>query len=573
MSKDFRVPQNIFSDPNYYHYIVQYEGNIEEEVSKQPGFYVTIVNDKYAIISTVNDIQINIEGPKFSTIAYVALPQFFTLQDISPIEASGAGFLQLNLPLRLTGEGVTIAIIDTGIDYLNDEFIKENGETKIEYIWDQTIVSEGENSKSQEVPFGVLYNKNDIQKAINAFKSGNSPYDIVKTVDNIGHGTNMAGIIGAIGKNPKLKGLVPDCNFIVVKLIEAISFKKLYDINITVYDIVSIFPALEFLYRYSLNNNKPLVIYFPLGSNFGSHRGNGVLEQYMDSISRNSGIAIVSGAGNQGASETHASGAITQVNEERVLQLYISPEQKYTVIEIWIDTPNIMSLSIISPSGESTETINAEINALKTYSFVFENTLAKINYYIPEESTGDELIRIRFFNLKEGVWRFKLTGKVILDGKYNAWIPQLGISTGGTRFISSDPYGTIMNPSTSSYIITAAAYNQNSNTILSYSGMSLLDDYLDRIDVAAGGVNALTTAPNNKTAVVNGTSVSAAVLAGACAMLFQWGIVEGNYPSIYSQTIKTYISRGAVKRSGDSYPNPQWGYGMLNILKMFQNML
>ena len=573
MSENFRAPRNIFSDPNYYHYIVQYEGNIEEEVSKQPGFYVTIVNNKYAIISTVNEIQINIEGPKFSTVVYVALTSFFTLQDISPIEASGANFLQLELPLRLTGAGVTIAIIDTGIDYLNDEFIRESGETKIEYIWDQTITSNGETAQNQEVPFGVLYSKADIQQAINAYRAGNSPYDIVETVDEIGHGTNMAGIIGAVGKNPNLKGIVPDCDFVVVKLIETISFKKLYNIEMPTYDIVSIFSALEFLYRYSLDNNKPIVIYFPLGSNFGNHKGNGILEQYMDSISRNSGIVIVTGAGNQGASETHASGIITQVNEERTLQLYISPEQKFTVVEIWVDTPNIMSLTIISPSGESTGIINAEINALKTYSFVFENTSARINYYIPEESTGDQLIRIRFFNLKEGVWRLKLIGRAILDGKFNAWIPQLGLTVGGSRFISSDPYGTIMNPASSSYIVTAAAYNQNNNTILSYSGMALLDDYIDKIDIAAGGVNALTTASNNKTAVVSGTSVSAAVLAGACAMLFQWGIVEGNYPNIYSQTIKTYISRGAVQRSGDSYPNPQWGYGMLNVLKMFQNML
>ena len=573
MSESYRTPRNIFLDTNYYHYIVQYEGNIEEEVSKQPGFYVTIVNDKYAIISTLSDIEINVEGPKFSTIVYAALPAFYTLQEITPTEASGANFLQLELPLRLTGQGVTVAIIDTGIDYLNDEFIKVNGETKIEYIWDQTIASDEQNAKNQEVPFGILYSKGEIQQAINAFKAGNSPYDIVKTVDEIGHGTNMAGIIGAIGKRTNLKGIVPDCDFIIVKLIETLSFKKFYNIEIPVYDEVSIFPALEFLYRYSLNNNKPLIIYFPLGSNLGNHKGNGLLEQYMDFISRNSGIAIVTGSGNQGTSETHASGVITQINEERTLQLYISPEQKFTVVEIWIDTPNIMSLTIISPSGESTETIIAEINALKTYSFVFENTSTKINYYIPEENTGDELIRIRFFNLKEGVWRFKLTGRAILDGKFNAWIPQLGLSVGGSKFISSDPYGTIMNPSTSSYIITAAAYNQNNNTILSYSGISLLDDYIDKIDVAAGGVNALTTAPNNQTAVVNGTSVSAAVLAGACAMLFQWGIVEGNYPNIYSQTLKTYISRGVVQRSGDSYPNPQWGYGMLNILKIFQNML
>lgn len=572
MEKTFRVaPREIFSDKNYYHYLVQYEGNIEEEVSKQPGYYVTIINDKYAIVSSNKELELNILPPIFSTIVYAAIQDIFTLQEVSPIEASGANFLQLELPLKLTGTGVNVAIIDTGVDYLSEEFIRENGETKIEYIWDQTITGAG--SGSSDVPFGATYDKNTIQQAINAFRQGKSPYDIVPTRDEVGHGTNMAGIIGAVGKNPNLKGMVPDCNFIVIKLVENLAYKERFKINIPIFGIASIFPALEFLHRYSLRSNKPMVIYFPLGSNLGSHKGNGILEQYMDSISTRSGTAIVAGTGNQGASQTHTSGFIPQVNESRIIQLYISPEQRNIILDIWVDSPNIMSLAIISPSGESTGTISAEIGALETYSFVLENTSMVINYYLPEEYSGDQLMRIRLSDVKEGIWNFKLTGQFILDGVFNAWIPQEGISRGGTRFVSSDPYGTIMNPGTSDYIITSAGYNQTNNTVLNYSGIGFLSDYAVRVDIAAGGVNALTVAPNNTTAIVNGTSVAAAVVAGACAMLFQWGIVEGNDPNIYSQTVKTYIQRGAVQRGGDTYPNPQWGYGILNVVKMFQSMV
>lgn len=572
MKEGFRAPRSIFSDPNYYHYIVQYEGNIEEEVSRYPGYYVTIINNIYAVISANKELELNIEGPIFSTIVYAASPDIFTLQQVSPIDASGANFLQLELPLSLTGRGVNVAIIDTGIDYLNDEFIRDNGETKIDYIWDQTI-NPAEGNEDSQVPFGTVYSKSNIQEAINAYREGRSPYDIVATRDEIGHGTNMAGIIGAIGKNPNLRGMVPECSFIVIKLLESLTYKKRFNIQIPMFNIVPIFTALEFLYRYSLLSNKPMVIYFPLGSNLGSHKGNGILEQYMDSLSRNSGIAIVTGSGNQGASQTHTSGIISQVGQSRTIQLYVSPEQNFMVVDIWIDQPNIMSLSIVSPSGESTGQLSAEINAIETYSFIFEGTSMRINNFIPEENTGDQLIRIRFTDMKEGIWRFILTGESILDGKFNAWIPQEGITIGGTRFISSDPYGTIMNPGTSSYVITAAAYNQTNNTILSYSGVAFLENFIDVIDIAAGGVNALTVAPNNATAIVNGTSVSAAVLAGACAMLFQWGIVEGNDPNMYSQTIKTYISKGAIQRGGDIYPNPQWGYGLLNVVNMFQNMI
>lgn len=570
MEGNFRLPPaNIFSDPDYYHYVVQYDGNIEEEVSKQPGYFVTIIDSKYAIVSVNHEVQLNIDNPIFLTIVYVAPVDLFTLQETSPISASGADFLQLELPLNLTGSGVNVAIIDTGIDYLCEEFINDRGETRIEYIWDQTINSNVESI----VPYGTVYNKNSIQQAINASKSGKSSYEIVPSKDEIGHGTNMAGIIGGRGKNPKLKGVVPECNFVIVKLIEYNTIMQKFNLKVPVYDLFSIFPAIEFLYRYSLSSNKPLVIYIPLGSNLGSHKGNGILEQYINSISARSAIAFVTCSGNEAASGCHASGVIAQVNESRIVQLYMSSEQKNNLAQIWIEAPNIMYLEIISPSGENTGSIKALIKEASTYSFLFENTTILINSYFPEELTGSQLFIIRFINVKEGIWRFRLTGESILDGKFNIWMPGAGLSINGTGFIPSDPYGTLVSPSASDYTITAAGYNQNNNNVLEYSGMAFLDDYVDKIDVTAGGVNALTVAPNNKTAIINGTSVSGAILAGACAILFQWGIVQGNDPNIYSQTLKTYIQRGAIQRGGDVYPNPQWGFGILNIVKIFENMI
>lgn len=182
MKEGFRTPINIFSDANYYHYIVQYEGNIEDEVSKQPGYYATIIDNQYAILSTPVELDTGTAIPVFSTVIYRAFPDIFTLEEVSPIEASQANFLQLELPLRLTGRGVNVAIMDSGIDYLNDEFIRENGQTKIEYIWDQTINS-GQQTGENGVPFGSVYNKSTIQQAIDAFKEGQSPYDIVPTKD------------------------------------------------------------------------------------------------------------------------------------------------------------------------------------------------------------------------------------------------------------------------------------------------------------------------------------------------------------------------------------------------------
>lgn len=569
MKREFNVPRDILSNPNFDNYIVQYEGNIIEQVSKEPNYYVVVVNDKYAIISVPKNVEPTEIVLKFSSIVYVKAAEMYTLQEISPLEASQANFLQLQLPLNLTGKGVTVGIIDTGIDYLNEEFMNSNGKTRIEYIWDQTLNDHVDDTK---VPFGSVYTKDKIDEAIQAYKNGKSPYDIVPTKDEIGHGTNMAGIIGSTGKDPNLKGVVPECNFIVIKLVQDLSFKQQFDVDIPVFNITSIFAALEFLYRYYLRVNKPMVIYFPLGSNLGSHTGNDILEKYLETISSNSGIVIVTGAGNERNKRSHASGVIPTTDGLSVMEVDVDPKEKNLWLEIWVPSPNVMSVDIISPSGENSGTITALINSTEVYTFIFEKTSIRVNYYLPEEFTGDELIRIRFYNIQSGIWKIRLKGNYILDGTFNSWLIQEGIKHENTGFGGADPYNTITNPGNSEYVLTAAAYNQNNNNIVNYSGMAPIINFIDKINVAAGGVNALTVAPGNKTATVNGTSVSAAILAGACAMLFEWGIVNGNYPYMYSQSIKTFLARGTSKRIGDIYPNQQWGYGILNILTLFENM-
>ncbi|MBF7811370.1 S8 family peptidase [Clostridium beijerinckii] len=570
--------ERIFHDINYDNYVVQYQGDIEAEISKIPDYYVTVINDRYAVVSVKKDVEINMGNePYISSIVYVIPAEFYTLQDISPVDASQASFLQTGSQLNLTGKGVNVAIIDSGIDYLSEEFMDANGETRIENIWDQTLISNAENG-SESVPFGVLFDRNKINDAIRASREGGSPDDIVPSRDEIGHGTNMAGIIGASGKNPNLRGVAPDCNFVVVKLIRDFSYEVQFpDVIVPVFNITAIFAALQYVYEYALTTNKPMVIYFPLGSSLGNHKGEGILEDFIDAISSNGGIAVVTGTGNQRDAGGHTSGSVTQIVGAQSpgaggAELEASPEQKNIWVQIWADLPNIMTVEIVSPSGESSGILSLIINYTINHTFIFEKTSIRVNFYFPEEVTGDELIRIRFYNLQPGIWRIRIQANYIANGRFNAWIPQKGLTVGDTRFSFSDPFGTITNPGNSIYAITVAAYNQNNNNIVDFSGMAFLESFTDRIDVAAGGINALTVAPNNTTAVVSGTSVSAAVVSGVCAMLFQWGIVNGNEPNMYAQTIKAYLAKGAMARSGDITPNPYWGYGILNVPRIFENM-
>ena len=64
----------------------------------------------------------------------------------------------------------------------------------------------------------------------------------------------------------------------------------------------------------------------------------------------------------------------------------------------------------------------------------------------------------------------------------------------------------------------------------------------------------------------DGTSVAAALTAGSCALLMEWGIVRENDPYLYGERMKGYLHRGARRLQGyDRYPNDEIGYGRLCV--------
>lgn len=576
--------KDIFNSTDYIHYVVQYEGIYGGKNDEDKDYYVTIINSNYAIFSVKEDLVSTLVDTYYITklanmklgesgdfvVTYVLPPQVYTLQEISAVKATNVELLQINLPLQLEGSGVVVGIIDTGIDYLNEEFTDKNGETRIVGIWDQTISSS--DTYMNIVPFGTFYTKDDINKALELKSQGGNPYDIVPSKDENGHGTNLAGIVGASGKNRLIKGIANKCEFLVVKLVENLYYEKTFELKVPVYSLMAILPAIENMGEYLKKEKKPVVVLLPLGSNNGNHRGKNLVDAYIEDIISNVGIAVVTGAGNQGLEDNHVSGFIREVNEENIVEIIVSPEQKYMFLEFWAIIPNIFEINIISPSGDETGFIPAILNMKKSYNYVFESTQVSIYYYLPEEYSGEELIKVYFTDIRPGIWRLKLRLVLGKMANYDIWLPQSGLKEQGTRFTTSNPYGTITVPGDSQFVVTVAAYNQNNNNILSYSGVYFIDETIGGIDFAAGGVDTLTTGLNNTVEAINGTSLSAAIGAGACVLLFEWGIVDGNYPYMYSQSLKTFLYRGTVRRKSDTYPNPQWGYGIIDFYRIFTNI-
>lgn len=89
-----------------------------------------------------------------------------------------------------------------------------------------------------------------------------------------------------------------------------------------------------------------------------------------------------------------------------------------------------------------------------------------------------------------------------------------------------------------------------------------------RPDLSAPGVN-ISTIDGCRT----GSSMAAAITAGAVAQFFQWSVIEGNNRLAESREIRSYFIRGAVRTQGLNYPNREWGYGRLNLEETFNALL
>nr|WP_243277885.1 S8 family peptidase [Clostridium yunnanense] len=564
---------NLFLNPNYRYFAIEYQGDIRNAINRYGDADVLVLDEFNAVlvapINKISDIAANVPE-----VINIDPGRIFTLSAISPVEAADATLFHNNVYLPLNGQGVIVGIIDSGIDYLNDEFIKEDDTTRIVRIWDQTVQTP--NEVPIGFPYGTEYTEQEINSAIKAKRAGSDPYAIVPSRDEIGHGTHMAGLAAARGKDPAVIGAAPGATLAVVKVREApqgyLDYFFAYGQAPGRYGNVDVLLAVKYLYNLAISLRRPMVIYLPLGTNLGSHDGNASIERYIDEVAKVRGIIVVTTTGNQGEADTHTTGTLAKNGDSSIIELRIGRDQRNIQFEIWIGKPDKFSLSIVSPSGEIIQRIPPKLKQTSEINFVYERTKMNIEYAIPENTTGDEKIVIRARDIREGIWQFRLIGDLVVNGRYDAYLLQRDLLAPDTKFLSGNQYTTLTIPSTSRRIISVAYYNQNNNATVGESGRGYTRDNRIKPDIAAGGINALTTDVGGGTVTVSGASVAGAVTAGCCALLLQWGVVEKNDPTMYAANIKTYLYRGANKREGDVYPNPQWGYGMLNMKGVFDNI-
>ncbi|MGO4933797.1 S8 family peptidase [Clostridium perfringens] len=553
-------------------YLVEYRGNLKEELEKIPYACGDAITDTLGVVSTPPQYlkQLRKDVP---SILYIQTRVPYVLQEVSPQETDNISTIVNNPYLGLDGSGVIVGIVDTGIDYLNKEFMREDDTSRILTIWDQKSTKKPNDS----VYVGSIFNNEDINNAIKSKADGGDPYDIVDSRDEIGHGTKLASIIGARGYNRNIKGIAPNCDFAIVKLLNSLSYEKAFRENgiedVTVYNEAEIIAGIEYLKNYAFSLKRPLVICLAIGCTEASHDGRGLFSRYLTTIGSIRGVAVVAGVGNEGSAQGHASGVIELENSVEKVELSIPREIKNFNLAFWIQRPNIVSLNIKSPSGEESSFIDAKIFLERSFKFILTDTSVNINYYVPDTFTGNELIYVEFKDIKPGIWTFELRGDYITNGRYDVWLAPSSLLPENTKFLSPNPLNTLMVPSTARYIITVAYYNSQTQSLLAESGKGFNINGWINPDITTAGKDILTIFPGDRVGRMSGSSPATAIIVGVCALLFQWGIINGNDRTMNSSKLRSYLIYGVTRIPGQTYPNEYTGYGYLDLYEIFKNII
>lgn len=501
-------------------------------------------------------------GPAFLSSVPVVLGPL----DRADLESSGILQVQDQPYLGLRGQGVLLGIVDTGIDYTQPVFRYEDGSSKIRFLYDQSAQGTPPEGFTQ----GVEYTGEQITAALKA----RDPYAAVPQRDENGHGTFLASV--AAGRpQGDFTGAAPDAGIIAVKLRPAREFyREMYCVppgQQYAYASTAVMVGVEYIRRKARELDQPVVICLGLGTNFGGHDGFSVFEEFLSGVAVQSGVCLCAAGGNEGQERHHAEGRLAAAGDSRTIDLKIGERAGDVYLAVWNGLSDRLSLSVRSPSGELVGRVPARSGRREEVKLILEDARVQVEYHFPLEGTGSQVSVVRILGATPGIWTVTVHGDQVLSGVYHAWLPMAGFVSPTVEFLSASPRCTVTSPATAIGLMACGAYNSANHSIYppSSRGPSRLGALLPDLVAPGVGVGGFYPFGHGE---MSGTSAAAAILAGACALLMQWGVVEGNEPAMSTSQIRAYLLRGCVRSPAVTYPNDQWGYGALQLMQAFHLM-
>lgn len=570
---------NSVASEDFADFIAPYFTTPEEFIRSQGTDCIDFVNSTLAVVY----VPLSTVTPStYTSYTYSAVPKLYSLLDVTSMDAAGitpAGELPV---LNNQGAGVIVGFVDTGINYTDSLFRNVDGSTRIIGIWDQTNNSDNSNNIENETvkpfsAFSALYGTQYTAEEINLALNSDNPASIVPTRDENGHGTFLASIAaGNRDERAGFSGAAPQASIAMVKLKPAKQYLRdfyLIQDGAEAYQENDIMMGVSYLYFLARKYSMPLVVCIPLGTNIGSHMGMSRLGQYLNQVSLSNGSAVITAAGNETGARHHFRAVMDASTDEVTAELRVGEREAGFSMELWAENMGVYTVGFISPTGEVAREISVPLRGENTVSFLLEQTQITVYTQIADVSAGSQFIFMRFENPMSGIWRILIRNSLDIRETFHIWLPVRGFITDETYFLRPDPDTIITDPGNARYPITVTAYDHTKNSIYIHASRGYSLSGRIKPDLAAPGVNILGASVSGRRLTrMSGTSVSAAHLAGAAAILLNWGVLNANYPYLNTPVLKSIFVRGAQRNPALTYPNREFGYGTLDLYEAFLHL-
>jgi len=417
------------------------------------------------------------------------------------------------------GTGVIVGVIDSGVDFNHPDFKDAMGNTRINFIWEQSPASNS--TTPQPYNYGIEWTAAQINASLCTHSD----------LAQYGHGTHVTGTAAGNGlANGKHEGVAPKADIIVV----AMNFNN-YTNNIYA-------DAINYIFTKANLAGKPCVINASVGNYYGSHDGTDLQAKLIDNmLTSQPGRVLVAAAGNAGNLKIHTKTTLTNTD---TLFTWITNTGSNLYYYLYADTANIknvqLSVGVNRPSStdlgripfqnynyaiasQKVDTLkfnNQRIGIIKTNASINSFGVYELFYYIKADS----------LNYK---WRIESKGA----GLHDAWNFDF-VSTGLPTTTVYPNISKYVMPDTISTLVTSFQCSKEVITVGNYINLNKWYDVNNTLQTSteiAGQIKETSSQGPTRTNIVKPDIVATgANLFSAMALGMQANLVA-NLPSAVAQ--------------------------------------